>query len=262
MAEIIVAIICNLIVALVLVSGVLTSLKCGWKVALTKFLLVGGGAVGTFFLTPVLSDKLLGITHSEVTLEAVLSNYNISQPTVNSIIFLALFLAFYGLALIVCKIVRHCLIKSMHKKATVNKAKIRRARSINPRAERAARRTAWREMKMEYNSTNNFWKRLLSLVLHTAVSVALGIVLLMPFGYIAKDMNHNGDKAFLEKGYDYTLNSIIGDKFSDWAVHAEHEEVKEEPNEEEQEPGVVIPEENGGETTTPEVEEGGDNIQE
>lgn len=257
-----VAIVFNLIAALVLVSGVLTSIKCGWKVALTKFLLVGVGAVVTFFLTPVLSDKLLGITHSEVALKAVLSNYNISQPTVNSIIFLALFLTFYGLTLIVCKIVKHCLIKSMHKKVTVNKAKIRRARSINPKAERAARRTAWREMKMEYNSTNNFWKRLLSLVLHTAVSVALGIVLLMPFGYIAKDMNHNGDKEFLEKGYEYTLNGIIGDKFSDWAIHAEYEEVKEEPSEEEQEPGVIIPEENGGETTTPEVEEGGDNIQE
>ena len=114
---------------------------------------------------------------------------------------------------------------------------------------------------MEYNSTNNFWKKLLSLILHTAVSVALGIVLLMPFGYIAKDMNHNGDKAFLEKGYEYTLNGVIGEEFSDWAVHAEHEEVKEEP-EEEQEPGVVIPEDNGEETTTPEVEEGGDNIQE
>ena len=78
MAEIIVAIICNLIASLVLVSGVLTSLKCGWKVALTKFLLVGGGAVGTFFLTPVLSNKLLGITRSKVALESVLSNYNIS----------------------------------------------------------------------------------------------------------------------------------------------------------------------------------------
>lgn len=261
MTEIIVAIICNLIAALVLVSGVLTSLKCGWKVALTKFLLVGGGAVGTFFLTPVLSDKLLGITHSGVSLETMLSNYNISQPTVNSIIFLALFLAFYGLALLVCKVVRHCLIKSMHKKVAINKAKIRRARSINPRAERAARRTAWREMKAEYNAVNNWWKKLISVVLHLIVSVALGIALLMPFGYIAKDINYNGEKAFLEKGYEYTLNGVIGDKFSDWAVHAKYEEVKED-TEEEQEPGVVIPEENGVETTTPEVEEGGDNIQE
>ena len=74
MAEIIVAIICNLIAALVLVSGVLTSLKCGWKVALTKFLLVGGGAVGTFFLTPILSNKLLGITYGDIALKTVLSN--------------------------------------------------------------------------------------------------------------------------------------------------------------------------------------------
>ena len=62
MTEIIVAIICNLLAALVLVSGILTSLKCGWKVSLTKFIMVICGAVGTYFLTPVLSGLLLGST--------------------------------------------------------------------------------------------------------------------------------------------------------------------------------------------------------
>lgn len=256
MAEIIVAIICNLVAALVLVSGVLTSLKCGWKVSLTKFVLVACGAVGTFFLTPVLSSKLLGLTFEEITLQQVLVNYHITQPTVSSLIFLLLFLVFYVITLFVCKVLKHCLIKAQREKATINKAKIKRAKSINPKAERAAKRTAWRELKASYQAQNTFGKKLLSLLLHIVVSVALGIVLLIPFGYVAKDMNFDGSKEFLVKGYSYTLPGVIGEDFSNWAIHAELDEVEEEVEEEQsQEPSVEIP----GEEVTPDVPvEGGE----
>lgn len=244
MAQIITAVICNLIAALILVGGILSSLKCGWKVSLTKFILTGCSYVATFFLAPYLANKLLGIEALEVSLGKVLETYHISQATVSSCLFLLIFLVLYLVVSIICSIEKHCLIKGMRKRATINRAKIRRAKSINPEAERAAKRTAWKEMKASYYSTNNFWKRLASLLMGIAVAVSVGIVVIIPFGYVAKDMNYNGSKEYLVKGYEKTLPGLIGDKFTDWVIRAEKEEAPadEQPSEEDPLPEIILPE--------------------
>lgn len=232
MSNVIVAIICNVVAGLILVSGIINSIKCGWKVALTKLILSCGNVVGTYFLTPFVSNKLLGIEREGITLLQVVSPFGITQPMVNACLFTIIFIMFYLFTLIVCSIVRHCLVKSMKKEATINKAKIKRAKSINPKAERVARKTAWKEMVNAYKSKNNFGTRLLSFLMNLIVSVALGIVVLMPFGYISKAFVES--KPYLHDGYSqYTLNGIIGENFFDWAIHAEESTTNEEEEVEE-----------------------------
>ena len=124
MAQTIVTIICNFIAVLILVCGILKSINCGWKVSLTKFILVCGGAVGTYILAPWLTNKLLNIQAAEVSLGKVLETYHISHATVGSCLFLLIFLLFYCLASIICSILKHCLIKGMKKRAAINRAKI------------------------------------------------------------------------------------------------------------------------------------------
>ena len=221
MSEIVVAIICNLVAALLLTSGVLTSLKCGWKVALTKFCLMLGGVAAAYFLTPFISDKILGIERSGIVLADVLLNYGITQPIINSCLFAIIVLLIYILNISLCSLLKYRLIKGMKKDITLNSAKIKRAKSINPKAEKVAKKTIYKEMKNLYESNNTFFKKLISLVLGIVVSVALGIVLLMPFGYISKSFV-DGDKAYLYKGYEKTLNGVIGQDAFDFIISADN----------------------------------------
>lgn len=231
-AEIIVAIICNLVAALVLICGLLSSNKSGWRVSLSRLVLVLAGVVGTYFLTPVVSSKVLGLTYTfgeeQITLASMLStNYNISEVTVKSCVFLLIFLAFVGLSNFVCSIIRVALIRKIKRGLSENRAKIRRARSINPKAEKAARRTAKRALIMSYIKSNIGWKRFSCFVMEAIVSLVIGVAILMPYGYIAKDINHNGDKSFLVKGYEYTLNGVLDKKgVLDWIVKEKKEEHK------------------------------------
>lgn len=255
MGNIIVAIACNLVAALILFSGIFSATRNGWKVSLTKFILTLGGGVGAYFLTPVISNKLYAVEK----VPSLLNELHISVGTANSCLFLLWFLLFYAIILMVCNIVKHCLIKKLQEKSE-NRAKMRRARSINPKAEKVARRTAWKALKAQYRAKNRWWKRLISGFIGAIVATVVGIVVLVPYKYIAADINHNGDKAYLEEGYDYTLNGLIDDKiefeFFDWLIHNK-EEIEELPEGNEETPEVTPDEEVtpdvGGEEVTPEV---------
>ena len=56
--EIIVAVACNLVALLILVSGVSTAKSNGIIVTSVKMLGTLGGIVGGYFITPVISDKV------------------------------------------------------------------------------------------------------------------------------------------------------------------------------------------------------------
>ena len=120
-----------------------------------------------------------------------------------------------------------------------------RAKSINPKAERMARRAAKKQLKLEYQQMKNkFWSRFFGCFIGIIISFAVGIITLMPFGHIAEVMNKDGDKPYLEKGFEYTLNGVLPDSVFDWAIHNKEEVVEDESVDEEiseEEPGVVIP---------------------
>lgn len=242
MANILVAVICNLVAALILFSGIFSAVRNNWRISLSKFIIMIAGGVGCYFAVPALSNTLLDIAAEGTTVSAILSNLGVSLLTINSVIFTVLFLVWYAIDLMICNIIKHCLIKSYRNKSE-NKAKMKRAKSINPKAEKLARRAAWREMKAEYRANNNFWKRLLSGFIGGIVAVVVGLIVLMPFGYIGEDMNKasGGNKQYLETGFDYTLNGLIDEKidfkFFDWLVSAEEKAPEANPDEEEQEGG-------------------------
>lgn len=196
MESILVAVIYNLVAVLILVSGIFSAIRNDWRIALSKFIIMLIGGVGCYFVVPVISSTLIKVVVIESsTLESVLTNLGISLLTFNSVIFTSLFLIWYAIDLMICNIIRHCLIKS-YRNNNENKAKIKRAKSINPKAEKLARRAAWRELKAQYRANNNFWKRLLSGFIAGIVAVIVGLIVLMPFGYIGEDINKlsNGNK--------------------------------------------------------------------
>lgn len=233
-----VAVVCNVVAFMILFCGIFSGIKNGWKVSLIKLVLSVGSFFGAHFLTTTVSDKLLNITVETTTLGSLIIPKYLSLGSVNSFIFLALFLIFYMITIFVCKIVRACLINSL-KDRKQNKIKMIRAKSINPKAERMARRAAKKELKREYNQLKNrFWSRFFGCIIGIIISACVSIIVLMPFGYAAPLMNRYGDKAYLEVGYKYTLNSLIPQSVYDWTIN---NDVSSEDNPSVEEP--VIPEE-------------------
>lgn len=232
MANILIAVICNLVAVFVLLGCILSVVRSGVAVSVVKLILTIGGGVAAFFVTPVLFNLITGVAVETTTLGAILGNLGISNGTISSIIFLLVFMTLYLINLIVCSIIKHCKIKALSNKKQ-NIAKIKRARSINPRAEKAAKKSAWKALKAEYQAKNFWWKRLISGFLGAIIGVIVGFVVLMPYGYIAKDLvKTDVNKDYLVKGYEYTLNGVIGDDISDWILH-NVEEVEEEVTPEE-----------------------------
>ena len=220
MADIVVAIACNLVAAFILISGIFSSIRDGWKITLTKLILILGGGVGAYFLTSVLSDELYAVEGVDTLLSKI--GGGISLGTINGCIYLILFLLFYVITLMVCSIARHCAIKKLRNKR-LNKLKMKRARSINPRAEKMAAKAEWRALKVKYREQRRWYHALISGFIGAITATLVGFVVLMPYGYIAKDINYKGDKEYLVKGYEYTLNGVIPDKVSDFLVHAKEE---------------------------------------
>lgn len=225
MVNVIVAVACNVVAALILMSGIFSSIRDGWKVTLIKLGLTLSGGVGAYFLTPVVSDALCELEGVSEFLGT--TGKGISTGTLNSCIFLILFMLFYVVVLMTCVTVRHFLIKKLRNKK-LNKLKMKRAKSINPRAEKMAVKAEWKALKLKYNEQKRWYCSLISGFIGAIVAVVVGFVVLMPYGYIAKDINCNGDKEYLVEGYEYTLNGVLSDKVSDFLVHVEVEAKEDE----------------------------------
>lgn len=140
---------------------------------------------------------------------------------------------FYFIGSLVCKVCKHAFIKGIRVKSA-NKARIRRAKSINPKAERAARKAEFKRMRSEYRASLKWWRRLISCFLGAISAFIVGFVVLIPVGQVFKFMNREENRSYLEEGYKYTINGIIEDKvdfdFDGWLVHGDME-IK-EPEEE------------------------------
>ena len=206
-AEIIVAVVCNLIALLILISGVFTAKSNGLRVTLIKFVGTLGALVGSYFLTPTISNALYGINGFELF---VSNTIGASIGTINSCIFFVLFMAFYAFILMICSIVKHSLIKKMQNKK-LNKIKIKRAKSINPKAERMVRKSEWKAARVKYSERRKWYHKLLSCLLGSIIAVSIGIITLMPFGYIGKDIDKASDKEYLVKSI---FNSDVTFKIS------------------------------------------------
>lgn len=260
--DIVVAVLCNLIAALILVGGILSTFRSGLRVSGFRLLFTILSGLGAFLLTPVISNALLGIEltveESTLTIASVIGASSISLYSINSVLYLLVFLLFYLLGTIICSIIKHCAIKAMRDKKA-NKARIKRAKSINPKAEKAAKKTEFKEMKTAYNASLRVWRRILSGFLGAISAIIVGFIVLIPIGFIFKDMvAANGDKAFLTDGYHYTLNGIIEDNidfdFDGWLVGVK-EEVDEPADDDAEVPDDETPDagEEGGELVEPET---------
>lgn len=219
MTSVIIAIVCNLTMVLILASGIMSAIRDGVKTSIVKLVLTLSGGVGAFFLTPVIHDTIYGVDG----VPTIFENVGISTGSVNSILFLVFFLIFYAFTILICNIVRHFQIKKLRDKK-LNNIKMKRAKSINPRAEKAVKRAEWKALKAKRKERIRWYHRLISSCIGAIIAVTVGYVVSMPYGYIAKDICAKEEsKVFLLDGFNYTLNGLVGDEVPDFLIHSEKE---------------------------------------
>ena len=101
---------------------------------------------------------------------------------------------------------------------------MKRARSINPQAEKQIERAEWKALKAQYKEKRRWYHCLISCFLGAILGAATGIVVLMPYDFIAKDIDAKSDKAYLVDGFEYTLNGLIPDSVFEWGLSIKAEE--------------------------------------
>lgn len=263
--NIIVAVVCNLIVALILAGGVVFTIRSGLRVAGLRLFFTIAAAVGAFFIVPTISNALLGLVVQaaegevpEILLSTILiDKVGMSLGLINSIIYLIVFMIFYLVGTIICNISKHCFIKALRSNKE-NKARIKRAKSINPKAEREAKKAEFKAMKNEYKSSLKWWRKLLSVIAGVISAAIVAFVVLTPVGYTFKFLNKDGEKAYLEEGYKYTINGLVEDKidfdFNSWLVRAEEKAEEDTPAIKEEEKEIPLDEDTTSAEDTTQIE--------
>ena len=196
-------IITNFIIALVLLTGVLVGKANGFKLQLIKFILVCGSLVGTYFLTPIVSNALLGIE----AINNFIAYHGIFATTFNSFIFFAMSMIVY---LIISAII--VAIRDASRKAPVAK-KLNSAKSIKPRKELRRERKRFNRLHGRQISKCS---KVFGAILGFILAVIIGYVIMIPTKCALNNMATNDEK--LEQvtaGYEYTMYNVFDEKVFD-----------------------------------------------
>lgn len=196
-------IITNFIIALVLLTGVLVGKANGFKLQLIKFILVCVSLVGTYFLTPIVSNALLGIE----AINNFISDHGIFATTFNSFIFFAMSMVVY---LIISAII--VAIRDASRRAPVAK-KLNSAKSIKPRKELRRERKRFNRLHGRQISKCS---KVFGAILGFILAVIIGYVIMIPTKCALNNMATNDEK--LEQvtaGYEYTMYNVFDEKVFD-----------------------------------------------
>ena len=196
-------IITNFIIALVLLTGVLVGKANGFKLQLIKFILVCGSLVGTYFLTPIVSNALLGIE----AINNFIAYHGIFATTFNSFIFFAMSMIVY---LIISAII--VAIRDASRKAPVAK-KLNSAKPIKPRKELRRERKRFNRLHGRQISKCS---KVFGAILGFILAVIIGYVIMIPTKCALNNMATNDEK--LEQvtaGYEYTMYNVFDEKVFD-----------------------------------------------
>lgn len=198
--EIVLPIIFNVVTALVLIAGLFIGKNNGWRLTLSKLIMIAGAGLASYFWMPIVSNKLLEV---EVVTNT-LSRFGMATMSLHSISFALVFFAFYlfislGFAL---------LASSMNKQDIgINVAKRKRIKSFDRKADRLLRKEEKRLSKInrEFKKRSKASK-IFGSIFGIIIAAIIAFVMLMP---IETTLDHiatnNPDMDKIASTYEYTV---------------------------------------------------------
>lgn len=191
-------IITNIVIALILLTGIFVGSKNGWKLGLSKLILVICDGVGCYFLQPIVTDLIkLDIEHS----------------ILGSVVYLSLFILIYAIISIIVAVVRN----ATHTKTIdgINSAKRTKIKGLDKKTTRELRREERkyrklhkevRELKKASKSLGGFFGFITALI--------IGFIIMLPMKNVSKTIAETQPKLEeITKGYEYTIYGQL-DKIS------------------------------------------------
>ena len=185
-------IITNLIMLGILVAGIFVGKKNGWKVELSKLIIMLGVGVGLYFLAPVITNALLSIE----TLFQAQQQIPYLVQAINSLIIFVLFMIVYMIVSLIAS--------AIHKKVVAKQngiAYIRLKGKGNGKINRANKREFRRRIKEAKKQKKT--SQVVGAILGFVMAALITFVLFMPIKYMFKGLS-NIDNNF-ESGFEYTV---------------------------------------------------------
>ena len=192
-------IVTNTIIATILILGIISGRKYGWRLALTKFVLVCGAGVGAYYLTvPILS-----LLSNWEWLTNVINGLNLSLNSVLAIVMSLTFLVLYLIVSLICSLIYNK--RKVIKLTNSNVAKVKRAKAIDRKEERALRREERKLARLNVTSRElRKTSRVFGSIFGLFIAIIVGYALMLPCKYIFNDVAKNTELP-INSGYEYTM---------------------------------------------------------
>ena len=185
-------IITNLIMLGILVAGIFVGKKNGWKVELSKLIIMLGVGVGLYFLAPVITNALLSI---ETLVQAQLQIPYL-VPAINSLIIFVLFMIVYMIVSLIAS--------AIHKKVVAKQngiAYIKLKGKGNGKINRANRKEFKRRIKEDKKQKKT--SQVVGAILGFVMAALITFVLFMPIKYMFKGLSQVNNN--FNSGFEYTV---------------------------------------------------------
>ena len=185
-------IITNLIMLGILIAGIFVGKKNGWKVELSKLIIMLGVGVGLYFLAPVITNALLSI---ETLVQAQLQIPYL-VPAINSLIIFVLFMIVYMIVSLIAS--------AIHKKVVAKQngiVYIKLKGKGNGKINRANRKEFRRRIKEARKQKKT--SQIVGAILGFVVAALITFVLFMPIKYMFKGLSQVNNN--FNSGFEYTV---------------------------------------------------------
>ena len=199
-------IVTNLIIVLGLVIGTIIGKNAGWKVQLSKLILILGSCVGIYYLAPMITKSLLKVEEIKLLCSEIVG----LELAFNSIVFLMLYMFIYSvITIIVNSINKHCI----DNKRGINVAKRIRMKGIDRNTTRELRREERKVKKLarkEAIRNRRKINKIISAILAFIITFISLFIVSIPLKYISEGIaNTNSELTDITKGYEYTIYGQI-----------------------------------------------------
>lgn len=185
-------IISNLIIVGILVAGIFVGKKNGWKVELSKLIIMLGVGVGLYFLAPVITNALLSI---ETLVQAQLQIPYL-VPAISNLIIFVLFMVVYMIVSLIASAIHNKVVAKQNGIAYI-KLKGKGNGKIN-RANRKEFRRRIKEARKQKKTS-----QIVGAILGFIVAALIAFVLFMPIKYITLSVSEF--YPVIEYLYEYTI---------------------------------------------------------
>lgn len=205
-------IVVNVLIAMIMVAGIFIGRKNGVKYELLKLLVVCALCVGTYFLSPILTNLVIKIKFIGDAIAAGV----ITAAIVKSLVILVSFLLVYLIATLIFKCVR----KAIHKKEFagvkaagvknsarpakvkgLTKADTRKLKKQNKELKKAQRKHDKELRRIKVSKASMVFGAIIGLI----CAIIVGFIVTLPLKPVfAKSAEAGSEISQIEKGYEYT----------------------------------------------------------